>query len=144
MQRVIDTWNQLGRSARTVSEAFYEKLFEENPALRLALVSSHFAVPEQAEKLTHMLSFAVTNLKRPDTLIPAARQLGKIHAALGVRESHYDAAAGPLMKSLSQALGPEWTAETATAWAEFYSLATGALKEGARFPVTPAVPPRAS
>jgi hemoglobin-like flavoprotein len=129
MQRVIDTWNQLGRSARTVSEAFYEKLFESNPAL---LASTRFVVPEQAEKLTHMLSFAVTNLKRPDTLLPAARQLGKIHAALGVRESHYDAAAAPLMESLRQALGPEWTPETAMAWSEFYSMAAGALKEGAR------------
>lgn len=132
MQRVIDTWNQLGRAARAVSETFYEKLFENNPALKLSLLSSRFVVPEQAEKLTHMLSFAVTNLKRPDTLLPAARQLGRIHAALGVRESHYDAAAAPLMESLRQALGAEWTPETATAWGEFYAMAAGALKEGAR------------
>ena len=132
MQRVIDTWNQLGRSARTVSESFYQRLFESNPALKISLLSARFAVPEQAEKLTHMLSFAVTNLKRPDTLIPAARQLGRLHAALGVRESHYDAAAGPLMDSLRQALGAEWTPETAVAWSEFYALAAGALKEGAR------------
>ena len=132
MQRVIDTWNQLGRSAHAVSESFYLKLFESNPALKLSLPGSRFAVLEQAEKLTHMLSFAVTNLKRPDTLIPAARQLGKIHAILGVRESHYDAAAAPLMESLRQALGADWTVETASAWTEFYALAAGALKEGAR------------
>ena len=128
MQRVIDTWNQLGRSARTVSESFYQRLFEQNPGLRDPF---KFGFSEPAEKLTHMLSFAVTNLTRPDTLLPAARQLGKMHAILGVRPEHYDAAAAPLLWSLQQSLGAEWNPETETAWRDFYAMATEALKEGA-------------
>jgi hemoglobin-like flavoprotein len=129
MQRVVDTWNQLGTGGRKVSERFYQRLFEQNPGLQDPF---KFGLSEPAEKLTHMLSFAVTNLMRPDTLLPAARQLGKMHAALGVRPEHYDAAAAPLLWALKQSLGAEWNPETETAWSDFYALATGALKEGAR------------
>ena len=129
MQLVIDTWKKLGRSARDVSENFYGRLFEQNPALRLAF---KFGYVEAAEKLTYMLSFAIVNLRRPEeTLLPAARRLGRLNALLGVRAEHYDAASAPLLGALQQALGADWTPEVESAWREFYALASGALKEGA-------------
>jgi hemoglobin-like flavoprotein len=129
MQLVVDTWKKLGRSARHVSENFYERLFEQNPALRSAF---KFGYTEAAEKLTYMISFAIVNLRRPEeTLLPAARQLGRLNAALGVRAEHYDLAGAPLLWALQQALGPEWTPEVEAAWREFYTMAAGALKEGA-------------
>jgi hemoglobin-like flavoprotein len=129
LQLVADTWKKLGRSARSVSESFYERFFEQNPALRLAF---KFGYAEPAEKLTYMLSFAVINLRRPEeTLLPAARQLGRLNAALGVRAEHYDAAAAPLLWALQKALGADWTPEVESAWREFYAMAAGALKQGA-------------
>ena len=129
MQLVVDTWKKLGRSARQVSEAFYERLFEQNPSLRTAF---RFGYTDAAEKLTYMISFAIVNLRRPEeTLLPAARQLGRLNAALGVKAEHYDEAGGPLLWALAQALGTDWTPEVESAWTEFYEMATGALKEGA-------------
>jgi hemoglobin-like flavoprotein len=129
MQLVVDTWNKLGRSARNVSENFYERFFEQNPALKRA---SKFGYTEAAEKLTYMLSFAVINLRRPEeTLLPAARRLGRLNAVLGVRAEHYDVAAAPLLWALQQALGADWTPEVESAWREFYTMASGALKQGA-------------
>jgi hemoglobin-like flavoprotein len=129
LQLVVDTWKKLGRSARNVSENFYERLFEQNPALKLAF---RFGYEEAAEKLTYMLSFAVINLRRPEeTLLPAARRLGRLNAVMGVRAEHYDAAAVPLLAALQNALGSDWTPEVESAWKEFYSLASGALKQGA-------------
>ncbi len=129
MQLVIDTWKKLGRSARHVSENFYERLFDQNPALRLAF---KFGYTDAAEKLTYMISFAIVNLRRPEeTLLPAARQLGRLNAALGVRPGHYDEACVPLMLALQQGLGADWTPDVELAWGEFYTMAAGALKEGA-------------
>ena len=129
MQLVIDTWKKLGRTARQVSENFYERLFEQNPALKAAF---KFGYVEAAEKLTYMISFAIVNLRRPEeTLLPAARQLGKLNAVLGVRAEHYDLAAAPFLFSLQQALGTDWTPDVESAWKEFYAMAAGALKEGA-------------
>jgi hemoglobin-like flavoprotein len=129
MQLVIDTWKKLGRSARDVSEKFYERLFQQNPALRAA---SRFGYAEAAEKLACMLSFAVINLRRPEeTLLPAARRLGRLNATMGVRAEHYDAAAAPLLWALQQALGADWTPDVESAWSEFYRMAAQALKEGA-------------
>jgi hemoglobin-like flavoprotein len=141
IQLVIDTWKKLGRSARHVSESFYERLFEQYPALRGSFKFGH---ADADEKLTHMLSFAIVNLRRPEeTLLPAARQLGRLNTALGVRAEHYDAAAAPLLWALQQALGADWTPAMESAWTEFYHLAAGALKEGASA-ATPAVPSPAS
>jgi hemoglobin-like flavoprotein len=129
MQLVVDTWKKLGRSARQVSEVFYERLFEQNPALQTAFRFGH---AEAAEKLTYMISFATVNLRRPEeTLLPAARQLGRLNKAWGVKAEHYDLAAAPFLGALAQVLGAEWTPEVESAWMEFYALATAALKEGA-------------
>jgi hemoglobin-like flavoprotein len=74
----------------------------------------------------------VINLRRPEeTLLPAARRLGRLNAVMGVRAEHYDVAAAPLLGALQNALGPDWTPEVESAWKEFYSLASGALKQGA-------------
>ena len=127
IQLVVDTWKKLGRSARQVSESFYERLFEQEPALAFKYGNS-----DAVEKLTHMISFAIINLRRPEeTLLPAARQLGRLNAALGVRAEHYDLAAAPLLWALARAMGPDWTPEVESAWKEFYDMAASALKEGA-------------
>jgi len=129
LELVIDTWKKLGRSARHVSEKFYELLLEQNPLLKIAF---KVVQPDASEKLTHMLSFAIVNLRRPqETLIPAARQLGRLNAAQGVRPEYYDLALSPLLGALQQTLGAAWNLQVEAAWKEFFYLTTGALKEGA-------------
>jgi hemoglobin-like flavoprotein len=141
VELVLDTWKKLGRSARQVSEKFYERLLEENPSLRL---SFRFGSSEASEKLTYMLSFAVVNQRRPEeTLLPAARQLGRLNGTLGVRGEHYDLALGPLLWALQQALGAEWTSEAEAAWTGFLRLVLDALKEGAAA-VSPVAPSQAA
>src|SRR5690606_29882956 len=106
---------------------FYGKLFELDPALR-PLFSPDLT--EQKKKLMTTLGFAVGSLNRPDTLLPAVRQLGKRHAGYGVKDEHFATVGAALLWTLEQGLGEAWTPEAAEAWTAVYGVVATAMKEG--------------
>ncbi len=119
IDKVIDTWKKLERRRDDLGALFYSKLFAREPSLR-AMFQNDIAV--QASLLGNTLSFAVTNLRRSDALLPVVRQLGRTHALRGVGEKHYALAASPLLDALGEMLGPDWDAAAEAAWAAFYAM----------------------
>jgi len=124
---VTSTWNQVAPIADTAATLFYGKLFELDPALR-PLFSPDLT--EQKKKLMTTLGFAVGSLNRPDTLLPAVRQLGKRHAGYGVKDEHFATVGAALLWTLEQGLGEAWTPEAAEAWTAVYGVVATAMKEG--------------
>jgi hemoglobin-like flavoprotein len=106
---------------------FYGRLFELDPELR-ALFPADLA--EQKRKLMLTLGFAVGSLNRPDTLLPAVRQLGRRHASYGVKDEHFATVGAALLWTLEQGLGPAWNDEAAAAWTAVYGIVADTMKEG--------------
>ena len=96
---------------------FYQRLFELDPSLR-PLFKGDMAA--QGAKLMAALGVMVGALDRLENILPLVRQLGRRHAAYGVRPDHYATVGEALVSTLAQALGPEFTAETRRAWTEIY------------------------
>jgi hemoglobin-like flavoprotein len=126
-QLVTTTWNQVAPIADTAATLFYGKLFELDPTLR-PLFSADLA--EQKKKLMMTLGFAVGSLNRPDTLLPAVRQLGKRHAGYGVKDEHFATVGAALLWTLEQGLGESWTPDVAAAWTAVYGVVATTMKEG--------------
>jgi len=124
---VIATWKKVEPIAPTAATLFYGKLFELDPALR-PLFSGD--LEEQKKKLMMTLGFAVGSLSRPDTLLPAVRQLGKRHAGYGVKDKHFATVAAALLWTLEQGLGADWNDDVRDAWAAVYGVVAATMKEG--------------
>jgi hemoglobin-like flavoprotein len=126
---VKSSFTLVAPNAEQAGAAFYGKLFALDPSLRALFAAD---LSEQARKLMQVLNFAVENLDRPETLMPAVRDLGQRHVGYGVKEPHYDAVATALLATLAEALGGRFTAEVKQAWVEAYTALATEMKEAAR------------
>jgi hemoglobin-like flavoprotein len=110
------------------AELFYCRLFELDPSLRLMFRSD---MAEQKQKLMLALSMVVSNLEKMDSLLPAARELGRRHKSYGVRNRHYDVVGAALLWTLEIGLGTGWSNELAEAWRTAYDRVAAAMVQGA-------------
>jgi nitric oxide dioxygenase len=96
---------------------FYGRLFELDPSLR-PLFKGDMAA--QGAKLMVALGAVVASLDRLARILPAIRQLGRQHAAYGVRPDHYATFGEALIWTLQQAQGADFTPALRRAWTDAY------------------------
>jgi hemoglobin-like flavoprotein len=96
---------------------FRRRLFELEP--RLAALFQCELAAEDA-KLTAALGAVVASLDRLHRILPVVRELGRRHAASGVRPDHYATVGEALIWPLEQAHGPGFTRATRRAWTDAY------------------------
>src|SRR5882672_4744802 len=105
---VQGTFAQVAPIADAAAELFYGRLFEIDPTLKPMFRGD---MKEQGRKLMQMLAVAVKGLARLHEILPAVREMGRRHAAYGVRDEHYDTVATALLWTLERALGDGFTPE---------------------------------
>lgn len=123
---VTRTFSKVAPHARQAGLAFYEKLFAIDPSTRPLFPAD---IEEQSRKLMQVLAFAVSNLRAPETLIPAVRSLGERHNGYGVKDGHYGAVAQALLATLKGALGTDWTPQVEDAWVAAYTVLANEMKD---------------
>lgn len=115
--------------ADTAAGLFYDRLFAVAPEYRRLFTGD---MQRQGRMLMNMIATAVNGLSRPDTIVPAVKELGRRHAGYGVAEKDYQVVGGALLWTLERGLGVAFTAEVKEAWAAAYGLLAGVMQEGAR------------
>jgi nitric oxide dioxygenase len=138
-QLVQASFARLAPSADAVAAMFYGELFGLDPDLRKLFKSD---LVEQGRKLMSMLSTAIANLDRLVSIAPAVRDLGRRHAAYGVKPADYETVACALIATLKQGLGNDFTPALREAWVNCYGVLANEMKAGAserRSPVLPSV-----
>jgi hemoglobin-like flavoprotein len=125
---VQDSFAKVRPIADTAADLFYGRLFEIAPAVRPMFPED---MREQKKKLMAMLSLAVTNLHKPETVVPALQTLGRQHVAFGTQAAHYEPVGAALLWTLEQGLGPDFTPAVREAWVETYGLVAGVMKSAA-------------
>lgn len=124
IELVQQTFGQVAPIAEAAAELFYGRLFELDPSLRPLFKGD---MTEQGRKLMQMLSVAVHNLDRLDTILPAVQALAARHVGYGVQLQHYATVGAALLWTLEQGLGQAFTPEVKAAWAAVYEVLTGAM-----------------
>lgn len=120
------TWRSVLPVGDTFAELFYGRLFALDPDVRRLFKDD---IVEQGRNLTAMLSVATANLAKPERISVALRQLGKRHAAYGVRPEHFALVEDALLFALEHALIDVFTAEVKAAWQAAYALLTSMMLE---------------
>ncbi|MEQ1794965.1 MAG: methyl-accepting chemotaxis protein [Nitrospira sp.] len=116
--------------ADTLVNRFYERLFEKYPAVKPMFART--IMPEQKKKLLGSLVLVMQNLRRPETLTPALKQLGARHVAYGTQPAHYGAVAETLLGVMGDMAGAAWTSEVKQAWTDALNTIAQIMLEGAR------------
>lgn len=126
---VQGSFEQVVPIADTAAALFYARLFELDPSLRPLFKGG---LQEQGRKLMAMIGLLVQRLDQLEALAPTLADLGRRHAAYGVRDADYDTVAQALLWTLEQGLGDGFTPEVRAAWAAVYGVFAGAMKAGAQ------------
>lgn len=119
---------QIESQAGIAGLIFYRNLFNLDSSLRALFRSS---IELQARKLMESLSFTITSLEDPKTLVPALEALGRRHATYGARPEHYDTVTEALLRTFSDVLRSSFTRKTRIAWKEALTFVTETMKRGA-------------
>lgn len=127
-QLVQSTFRELVPIAREAADTFYRKLFALDPTLQPLFKGD---MQEQGRKLMKVIGLAVNGLDRLPQLLPVVEDLGRRHLAYGVKAGDYDTVGKALLGTLSDRLGPAFTAEVREAWATLYGVLAQVMKDAA-------------
>lgn len=125
---VQDSFAKVRPIADTAADLFYGRLFEIAPQVRPMFPED---MRDQKKKLMAMLGLAVTNLHKPDIVVPALQTLGRQHVSFGTQAAHYAPVGEALLWTLEQGLGPDFTPEVREAWTETYGLVASVMQAAA-------------
>ena len=117
----------LGPVLDDVVAAFSNRLFEIAPETRDLFGGSLVA---QRAKFAAELAFIVTTIRRHDSFVATATELGRRHGALGVQPEDFRRAGAALLDALAGALGPDWTPALSEAWRLAYRLTAETMMAG--------------
>jgi len=101
------------------AKIFYEHLFRIAPQTEAMFAGVDMAV--QGTMLMNMIAGAVKGLDRLDELKPVLVDLGRRHAAYGVRVEHYAAVEACLLYTIETIMGPQCTLDVKLAWMAIYN-----------------------
>ncbi|MFL5708028.1 MAG: globin family protein [Chloroflexota bacterium] len=114
------SWTAVEPIADIAATLFYDRLFEQDPAIRRMFRGTDMAA--QKKNLMQTLTVVVKSLDRLEQLVPAVQALGRRHGGYGVKPVHYDMVGEALLWTLEQGLGDAFTPELRAAWGEAYSV----------------------
>ena len=133
-QLVQNTWEKVLPISESAATLFYGRLFELDPSIRPLF--AHTNMPDQRQKLMHVIGMAVNGLDMLDKLIPAVRDLGRRHVFYGVTHEHYSSVGRALIWTLEQGLGADFTPEVKEAWTTVYDILADTMKNATGRPET--------
>ncbi len=111
------------------SMSFYANLFIIYPETKPLFAKTDMEI--QRQKLAESLILVVLNLRKPNLLIQALRNLGERHTKYGTLPKHYPLVGNALLTTLEQYLREDWTPELKQAWTDAYNLISEIMLEGA-------------
>lgn len=134
-----DSWATVEQNGDALAAAFYERLFELDPAARALFAETDMV--KQRAKFILMLGSIVRVMDDVEQLVPEATALGRRHAGYGAIAAHYDTVGQALLWMFDQALGDQFDDPVRVAWGEGYRLLAALMQRagaGAGGSVAPA------
>ena len=125
---VQQTFAQVLPISEQAAAMFYARLFELDPSLRPLFKSD---IREQGKKLMQMIGYCVAKLNALDEIVPGVMELGRKHAAYGVKPEAYQTVGAALLWTLEKGLGPAFTPEAKAAWTAVYGILASTMQAGA-------------
>jgi serine/threonine protein kinase/pimeloyl-ACP methyl ester carboxylesterase/truncated hemoglobin YjbI len=124
--QISASFARLAPRADELPARVYERLFADHPELR-PLFPAEMAA--QRRKLFGALAAVVDNLHHPERLLPLLEDLGRRHAAYGVRPEHFDAVGAALLGAIGD-LDAQLDEPARAAWGRAYAKIAQVMQRG--------------
>jgi hemoglobin-like flavoprotein len=111
------SFDQVFPMVGTLTETFYEQLFERKPELKSVFPKD---LMTQKQKFSDMLSFLVSNLDRPEVIEQTITSLARRHAGYGATVDDFSHVGGALLHALKTHAPEGMEQSVAAAWLETY------------------------
>jgi hemoglobin-like flavoprotein len=112
-----------------IANRFYDRLFRDYPAIKPVFANADLA--EQKKNLLASLQFVIANVRQPEELTGALRDLAHRHLAYGAEREHYDAVMTTLLLTLAETAGDAWTEPVGRAWRDALAVVKEIMVEAA-------------
>jgi hemoglobin-like flavoprotein len=110
-------------------DIFYARLFATAPSVQPLFADAD--MQKQKQMLLSALVLLRRSLRNLPAILPTLHDLGARHVDYGAEPSHYPVVGAVLIASMAEVAGPDWLDEYEDAWAEAYSVVSGAMLTGA-------------
>ena len=126
--RIRSSFDALAPRADELIEAFYERLFSENPGVRPMFPDDMSA---QRKHLASAIALVVKHADNLEPITDALEQMGARHVGYGAQPAHYPIVRDTLLATLAQFAGDLWTQDLADAWERAINAVAGLMLTGA-------------
>ena len=113
------SYEALASKGEHIVERFYDELFTRYPDVKPLF--ENVSQKSQQNKLLAALQLVVTNLRSPDNLYNALKQLGMRHKNYGANAELYKAVSATLLDVLKEEAGDQWNDKVHQVWEEALS-----------------------
>ncbi len=125
---VRNSFMSFAADADRVAMDFYNRLFETDPSLREMFAGD---IMNQGRALMDTLATVVDNVDNLPNMRGMLHELGARHSGYGVRADMYDTVGACLLGSIEDAMGADFTPDTAAAWASVFNVIADTMLDGA-------------
>ncbi|TWT91032.1 Flavohemoprotein [Pseudobythopirellula maris] len=114
-------------NAETITRAFYERMFRENPEVQAFFNQAHQHSGGQQRALAGAICAYFSHIDNLQALGPAVELIVQKHCSLGIQEQHYPIVGKHLLAAIGEVMGDAVTDEVAAAVGEAYEVLAGVL-----------------
>ena len=112
----------LREHGETLTRHFYQRMFRENPEVKVFFNPAHQQAGTQQRALAAAICAYAENIQNPAVLAGAVELIAQKHASLGIRAEHYPVVGNNLLASIREVLGEAATPAIIDAWAAAYGV----------------------
>ncbi len=110
--------------------SFYDNLFVAHPEVKPLFAETNMV--KQRKLLLASLVLVVENLRKPEVLEKAVKNLGAKHVGYGTVPQHYPAVGEAILTTFEQYLQQDWTPEVKQAWVDAFGAISTLMLDGAK------------
>lgn len=107
-------------NAETITQHFYERMFQGNPEVQSLFNQAHQHTGGQQRALAGAICAYFIHIDDPAVLLPAVELIAQKHCSLGIRPEHYPIVGKHLLDAIKDVMGAAATEEIIAAVAEAY------------------------
>lgn len=112
----------VAEKALEITQAFYPRMFRENPEVRRFFNMAHQRTGGQPRALAGAISAYAAHIDNPAALVGAVELIAQKHCSLEVRADQYPIVGRNLLLAIQEVLGEAATPEILAAWERAYGL----------------------
>jgi hemoglobin-like flavoprotein len=130
IEALESSFAQVKPLAPDFAASFYQNLFTDYPQLQPLF--AHTDMNEQGKHIIKALVLVVENLRQPDVLNNALKEMGARHLKYGTIQEYYPMVGASLLKTFEFYLGANWTSEVKQSWCDAYDAIASIMLQGAK------------